>query len=115
MLKESGEVHTAKKAADAVEDAVTPEADARQVKVKLTEYAIDMPMQLRPGKTAFIVHNAGRKAHSFEVKGNGTDKKFLGSVDPGKNKVLHVDLKAGTYKVYCPIDNHDHVRRQEHR
>jgi len=28
------------------------------------------------------------------------------NTDPGKTKVLHVDSKSGTYKVYCPIDKH---------
>ena len=58
-------------------------------------------------KTAFIVYNAGKKAHSFEVNGNGIDKKFITSVDPGKTKVLHVVLKSGSYKVYCPLDGHE--------
>ena len=98
---------TTKKAVNAVADALTPEPDARQVKVKLTEYAISMPTQLKTGKTAFIVYNAGKKAHSFEVNGNGIDKKFITSVDPGKTKVLHVVLKSGSYKVYCPLDGHE--------
>ena len=106
--KEAGRavVHTTKKAANAVADALTPEAGARQIKVKLTEYAIDIPTRIEGGRTAFIVYNAGNKKHNFEVQGQGVDKKFIAAVDPGKTKVLHVDLKSGTYKVYCPIDNH---------
>ncbi len=100
-------VHTTKKAVNTVTDALTPEPDARQVKVELTDYAISVPTQLKTGKTAFVVHNAGKKAHSFEVKGNGIDKKFIASIDPGKTKVLHVNLKSGSYKVYCPLDGHE--------
>ena len=95
-----------KKAADTVTDALTPDADARKVEVKLTEHAISMPTKLESGKTAFIVHNAGNKAQNFNVEGEGIDKKFFAPVDPDQTKVLHVDLKPGAYEVLCPTNNH---------
>ena len=98
---------TTKKAADAVVDAVTPDADARKVEVKLTEHHIDMAKSLEPGKTAFVVRNAGKEKHNFEIKGEGIEKKFFASVSPDETKVLHVHLKSGTYKVYCPMKDHE--------
>ncbi|MFL6514327.1 MAG: cupredoxin domain-containing protein [Chthoniobacterales bacterium] len=95
-----------KKAAQRVADAVTPEADARQINVTLTEHHIDMPTSLKPGKTAFIVKNTGKQKHSFGVQGNGIDEKFLTNVSPNETKVLHVTLKRGTYTAYCPVDDH---------
>jgi uncharacterized cupredoxin-like copper-binding protein len=92
-----------KKAVNTVVDALTPDADARRVDVTLGEYKIDMPTSLKPGKTAFIVKNAGKHKHNFEVKGNGTDQKFLVDLIPKQTKVLHVNLKRGTYTVYCPV------------
>jgi uncharacterized cupredoxin-like copper-binding protein len=92
-----------KKAVNTVVDALTPDADARRVDVTLGEYKIDMPTSLKPGKTAFIVKNAGKQKHNFEVKGNGTDQKFLVDLTPKQTKVLHVNLKRGTYTVYCPM------------
>jgi uncharacterized cupredoxin-like copper-binding protein len=92
-----------KKAVNTVVDALTPDADARRVDVTLGEYKIDMPTSLKPGKTAFIVKNAGKQKHNFEVKGNGTDQKFLVDLTPKQTKVLHVNLKRGTYTVYCPV------------
>src|SRR6266480_2573102 len=58
--KEAAETvaHGAKKAADTVVDAVTPDSDARRVDVTMTEDRIDIPTQLKPGKTAFVVKNA---------------------------------------------------------
>lgn len=97
----------ARKATAAVKDAVTPDADARKVDVTLSEHKIDMPMQLDAGKTAFVVRNAGKQEHSFEIEGQGLDKKFFASVDPDSTKTLHVDLKPGTYQVRCPIKDHD--------
>jgi uncharacterized cupredoxin-like copper-binding protein len=92
-----------KKAVNTVVDALTPDADARRVNVTLGEYKIDMPTSLKPGKTAFIVKNAGKQKHNFEVKGNGTDQKFITDLTPEQTKVLHVRLKRGTYTVYCPV------------
>jgi uncharacterized cupredoxin-like copper-binding protein len=95
-----------KKAVNTVVDALTPDPDARRVDVTLSEYKIDMPTGLKPGKTAFVVRNAGKHTHSFAVRGNGTDLKFATSVSRNKTKVLHVTLKRGTYTAYCPVDGH---------
>jgi hypothetical protein len=94
--------HGVKKAADTVEDAFTPDSDARRVDVTITESRIDMPTQLRPGKTAFVVKNAGKTAQNFEVEGRSVDRKFVAAPNPGQTKVLHVYLKRGTYSVYSP-------------
>ena len=92
--------HGVKKAADAVEDAVTPDSDARRVDVTVTENNIDMPTQLRPGKTAFVVKNAGRTTQNFEVEGRSVDRKFAAAPNPGQTRVMHVTLNRGTYTVY---------------
>src|SRR5712692_11988932 len=94
--------HGVKKAADTVEDAVTPDSDARRVDVTITENRIDMPTQLRPGKTAFVVKNAGKTTQNFEVEGRSVDRKFAAAPNPGQTKVMHVTLKRGTYTVYSP-------------
>jgi iron uptake system EfeUOB component EfeO/EfeM len=94
--------HGVKKAADTVEDAVTPDSDARRVDVTVTDDRIDMPAQLKPGKTAFVVKNAGNTAQNFEVEGRSVDRKFVTAPNPGETKVLHVILKRGTYTAYSP-------------
>jgi uncharacterized cupredoxin-like copper-binding protein len=98
--------NTAKATGEAIQDALEPEPRARRVEVTLSDYAIAMPSEAKPVYTAFVVHNSGKHAHNFEVAGNGTDKKFITSVEPGKTKVLHVDLARGSYKVWCPVDKH---------
>jgi len=94
--------HDVKKAADTVEDAVTPDSDARRVDVTVTDERIDMPAQLKPGKTAFVVKNAGKTTQNFEVEGRSVDRKFVTAPNPGETKVLHVILKRGTYTAYSP-------------
>ena len=90
----------AKKAADTVADAVTPDKDARRVDVTVTDNGIDMPTQLRPGKTAFVVKNAGKTTQNFQVQGAGVDRKFIAAPNPGETKVLHVNLTRGSYTAY---------------
>ena len=97
---------TTRKAADTVVDAVTPDSDARKVEVRLAEHHIDMPKRLESGKTAFVVHNAGKEKHNFEIQGEGVEKKFFADLGPDESKVLHVNLKPGTYKVSCPVKDH---------
>src|SRR5204863_8216941 len=89
-----------KKATDAVVDAVTPDKDARKVDVTLNEKHVDLPTKLESGKTAFVVRNAGKVKHNFEVQGEGIDKKFFADLSPDETKVLHVDVKPGTYKIF---------------
>jgi len=97
---------TSRKAADSVTDAITPDADARKVDVTLNEHKISMPKSLSAGKTAFIVTNKGSEKHNFEIEGAGLDKKFMLNLGPNDTKTLHVDLKPGTYKVLCPVEDH---------
>jgi len=76
------------------------------VEVKLTEFIIEMPTTVPPGPVAFSVTNAGTMEHNFEVEGQGFEKKFDTNLKPGETRSLRVDLPAGTYTVYCPLDDH---------
>jgi hypothetical protein len=102
--KEAAETvaHGAKKAANKVADALTPDSDARRVDVTMTDDRIDMPTELKPGKTAFVVKNAGKTTRNFEVRGGSVDRKFVAAPNPGETKVLHVNLKRGNYTAYSP-------------
>jgi uncharacterized cupredoxin-like copper-binding protein len=91
-----------KKAAGVVKDAVTPDADARKVDVTLTEHNIDMPRQIAPGKTAFVVRNNGKERQNFKIEGQGLEKEFIIAVAPNDTKTLSVELKPGDYKVFVP-------------
>ena len=84
-----------------------PQGDkAAAVEVRLSEYAIEMPETLVAGPTTFLVHNAGKKIHSFKIEGPGVDELLSAPVPPQANGKLQVTLKAGEYKVYCPVGSH---------
>jgi uncharacterized cupredoxin-like copper-binding protein len=76
------------------------------VEVKLTEYKIEMPATVGAGVTTFKVTNAGEETHGFEIEGNGIEKTLKPRLKKGESSSLQVDLKPGTYKVYCPVHGH---------
>ncbi|HEX2061931.1 MAG TPA: cupredoxin domain-containing protein [Thermoanaerobaculia bacterium] len=73
--------------------------------VHLIEYQIHMPQTLPAGRIAFNVENGGKEDHAFEIEGNGIEEKTQ-VLKRGNTAALEVDLKPGTYTVYCPVDGH---------
>jgi uncharacterized cupredoxin-like copper-binding protein len=80
---------------------------AAMVDVHLKEYTIDMPATLPAGPTTFAVHNDGTKKHSFKIMGPGIEEIIATPVAPQETANLTVTLKAGEYKVFCPIGSHE--------
>ena len=60
---------------------------------------------LRAGRVAFNVENGGKEDHAFEIEGNGIEQKSE-ILSRGNSASLEVDLKPGTYTVYCPVPGH---------
>jgi uncharacterized cupredoxin-like copper-binding protein len=86
-------------------------ANMQKVKVTLSDFKIAMPMDLKAGKTRFFIANTGKNEHNFELEGTtgdgaGKEDKLMMNLDPGDSTHLDVDLRAGTYNVYCPVANH---------
>jgi plastocyanin len=76
------------------------------VEVKLAEFAIEMLTTVPPGRMSFSVTNAGTMEHNFKLEGEGIEKTFDTPLQPGETRHLQVDLPAGTYMVYCSMDDH---------
>jgi hypothetical protein len=88
-------------AGDAVVETLSPDKDARHVEVTLSHSSIGMPSTLKPGKTAFVVKNAGKEKENFGITGEGIDREFIFALSPNDTKTLQVTLKRGRYHVYC--------------
>ena len=73
--------------------------------VHLIEYAIHMPDTLPAGRIAFNVENGGKENHAFEIEGNGVHAE-TNELPRGNSAALEVDLKPGTYTIYCPVKGH---------
>jgi uncharacterized cupredoxin-like copper-binding protein len=95
----------------AASSSLTPVANAQTssttatIEVKLSEYKIEMPKTVPARGTTFKVSNTGKEMHNFEIEGNGIEKR-VGKLNPGETKTLLVELKPGTYEVYCPVPGH---------
>ena len=76
------------------------------VQVKLAENQIQMPESVAPGKTTFKLTNTGTTPHSFEIDGPAGENGLKTALEPGQTTTLEVDLWPGTYRVYCPLEQH---------
>ena len=71
-----------------------------------TEFKIALPSTtIGAGSYRFDVKNDGKIEHDFVIKGNGVDEKTP-TIGAGESATLDVDLKPGTYDVYCSIPGH---------
>lgn len=71
-----------------------------------TEFKIALPSSsITAGSYSFDVKNDGKIDHDFVIKGNGVDEKTP-TIGAGESATLKVDLKPGTYDVYCSIPGH---------
>jgi hypothetical protein len=98
-------VRGTKRVVHKIADAVTPEPDARRIDVTVSEDKIDMPAKVKPGKTAFVVHNTGKETRGFAVESDAGAYEFEHDVRPGQTKVLHVSLSKGSYSVRSSAAN----------
>jgi uncharacterized cupredoxin-like copper-binding protein len=85
--------------------AARPTGASPTQEVHLIEYAIHMPDTLPAGRIAFNVENGGKETHAFEIEGNGVHAE-TNELTRGNTAALEVDLKPGTYTIYCPVDGH---------
>lgn len=80
--------------------------DENTVKVKLKEFAFEMPAKLPAGPAVFVVENLGQADHNIKIEGQGIAAEFERDLAPGETGRLKVDLKPGTYEVTCPVGRH---------
>ena len=86
--------------------ATTTTPQPTTINVGESEYKLDLPASSTAGETSFVVTNNGTIAHSLEIEGAGVEAKLDANVSPGQSSTLKVDLKPGTYTIYCPVDGH---------
>jgi len=76
------------------------------VSIGETEYKLDpSDATVKAGEVTFDVSNNGATTHNLEIEGNGVEE-VTDSLSPGDSGKLTVDLKPGTYEMYCAIDGH---------
>jgi plastocyanin len=89
--------------------AATPDA-ATPVSAKLTEWSVELSQTTVPaGPVTFTITNAGSIPHAFEVEGVGIERQTT-LIQPGQTDTLTLDLKSGTFDIYCPVGKDSHKK-----
>jgi uncharacterized cupredoxin-like copper-binding protein len=71
-----------------------------------TEFHIMLSRQSVPAGTyTFQVANTGKIVHAMTITGPGVDG-TTSILTAGQNGTVTVDLKPGSYDVFCPVDHH---------
>ena len=70
----------------------------------LNEWSIGIQSDTLPaGELTFRVVNSGTMHHVLEVEGQGIERETQ-PLDAGARAELTVNLKPGTYELYCPLE-----------
>jgi uncharacterized cupredoxin-like copper-binding protein len=78
------------------------------VTAKEVEYSITpTPATIKAGSVTITAMNAGATTHQLTIEGNGISEKGTSNIAPGASANLTVDLKPGTYTLYCAIPGHE--------
>jgi uncharacterized cupredoxin-like copper-binding protein len=97
---------------DTVTDRTTDATTGNTIEVTLVDNQINMPATIPAGRTIFKVTNNGTRDHNFEIEGNGIEEELKSDLKPNESGTLEIDLKPGTYTVYCPVGNHKDMGMQ---
>jgi uncharacterized cupredoxin-like copper-binding protein len=79
----------------------------KSVAVTEVEFKIELPStNLSPGSYTFDLTNKGHTGHDLVFNGPGVSNEKTPVISPGQTAKLTVDLKSGTYDVYCSVPGH---------
>jgi uncharacterized cupredoxin-like copper-binding protein len=85
----------------------TAPAAPKKVAVSETEFKIQLATNaLSAGRYTFELKNDGKIDHDLVVDGPGVDNENTPVIGSGKTASLTVDLKSGTYELYCSVPGH---------
>ncbi len=82
------------------------EPEERAVEVLLHEFEIVMPSEIEEGPVTLSVVNAGSRPHDLEIDGQGMRVSLPGALQMGERRTLELELRPGTYRVWCPMPEH---------
>lgn len=78
----------------------------QRIEVSLDDFEIRMPDTIAAGPQLLHIIDVGKQNHSFAITGNGVAMQLSSELTRGDASDLAINLKPGTYTVYCPVDDH---------
>jgi len=91
----------------AAEETTAESGGGETVAISETDFALDpSDASTAAGLVTFDISNDGQTLHNLEIEGNGVEEELESDLAPGDSGELTLDLEAGTYEWYCPIDGH---------
>ena len=86
--------------------ATTPAEGRAPVAISATEFKFTPSnVDAKAGRVTFRLRNDGGAPHALEIEGQGVEEETK-TINGGETDELTVDLKPGTYEMYCPVGNH---------
>jgi uncharacterized cupredoxin-like copper-binding protein len=90
----------------ATESSTTVAAGGETLGISETDFALNpADPTVKAGTVTFDVTNDGGTVHNLEIEGAGVEE-VTSDLGPGESAQLAVDLKPGSYEIYCNIANH---------
>src|SRR5512146_314493 len=84
--------------------------DPPAVNVTLSEWKVELSARsVAAGPVTFTVANTGTIPHAFEIEGQGIERETA-VIQPGASATLTLQLKPGSYEVYCPVGQDSHKK-----
>jgi uncharacterized cupredoxin-like copper-binding protein len=77
------------------------------VEISGTDFALEpATVELeQDGSYTFVFTNDGQTEHALEIEGQEVEEETE-TIPPGETAELTVELQAGEYEMYCPVDGH---------
>ncbi len=105
---------TATPSATASSTASAPAAGT-SVTVNEKEFSLTLSQSsFAPGKYTFVATNVGTVTHALAIQGPGVASTQTSPINPGSKANLTVTLQAGSYELWCPIDDHKALGMDTH-
>ena len=84
--------------------------DPPAVNVTLSEWKVELSARsVAAGPVTFTIANTGTIPHAFEIEGQGIERETA-VIQPGASATLTLQLKPGSYEVYCPVGQDSHKK-----
>lgn len=85
----------------------TDSGPVQEVRLAMGDFFYDpKEVTLKSGKVKFVLSNVGNTAHRFAITGEGV-KVSTKNVGAGREGVMEIELRPGTYKIGCTLGDHE--------